>query len=101
MTFAAQATGGQYIHNHGYQLKYNEYFGTANKIQLWYAKRKESESYWYIPGKIGTTPNSPHTSTNSSGVDTVDTYRAFGATDFNMNTDLLPYQTVYYWRRTA
>ncbi len=101
MTFGANSAAGQYQHNHGYSLRYNEYFATANKIQAFYAKRKDSESFWYEPGKTGTTANAAHTTTNSSAVSTTDTYTVIGATDYNLTTDLIPYQTAYFWRRTA
>ncbi|WP_304762634.1 pyocin knob domain-containing protein [Faecalibaculum rodentium] len=101
VTFRANSAAGQYQHNHGYSLRYNEYFATANKIQAFYAKRKDSESFWYEPGKTGTTANAAHTTTNSSAVSTTDTYTVIGATDYNLTTDLIPYQTAYFWRRTA
>lgn len=101
VTFGANSAAGQYQHNHGYSLRYNEYFATANKIQAFYAKRKDSDSFWYEPGKTGTTANAAHTTTNSSAVSTTDTYTVMGATDYNLTTDLIPYQTAYFWRRTA
>lgn len=101
VTFGANSAAGQYQHNHGYSLRYNEYFATANKIQAFYAKRKDSDSFWYEPGKTGTTANAAHTTTNSSAVSTTDTYTVIGATDYNPTTDLIPYQTAYFWRRTA
>lgn len=99
MSFTSLQTGGLYKHNHGYAIRYGEYYGTSNHISLEDTTAIGTSS-WKVPERNGSI-NINHSANQSSSSGSVVCYTAYAATRLNSDNLNVPFIAVYFWRRTA
>lgn len=99
MSFTSLQTGGLYKHNHGYAIRYGEYYGTSNHISLEDTTAIGTSS-WKVPERSGSI-NINHSANQSSSSGSVVCYTAYAATRLNSDNLNVPFIAVYFWRRTA
>ena len=99
MSFTSLQTGGLYKHNHGYAIRYGEYYGTSNHISLEDTTAIGTSS-WKVPERNGSI-NINHSANQSSSSGSVQCYTAYAATRLNSDNLNVPFIAVYFWRRTA
>lgn len=96
MTFTANSAGGKYNHTHLYGLESGEFYGSIN-VPL---NLLNNGTTWQAATKNGNVSVSRPSSINAITVSGVDRYQNKANTG-NNNAIPFPYQTVYWWRRTA
>ena len=96
MTFTANSAGGKYNHTHLYGLESGEFYGSINlPLNL-----LNNGTTWQAATKNGSVSVSRPSSINAITVSSVDRYQNKANTG-NNSVFPIPYQTVYFWRRTA
>lgn len=104
MTFGAGSSGGSYNHRHNFNLLYREFYGSVNTPhgeQTSAASGAPDNTWsWRGPEKQSSTATSGHLSSSGQGSSAIDQY-ILRSTTRNQHAFPVPYQTVYYWRRTA
>lgn len=96
MSFTANSTGGKYNHTHLYGLESGEFYGSIN-VPL---NLLNNGTTWQAATKNGSVSVSRPSSINAVTVSSVDRYQNKANTG-NNSAFPTPYQTVYFWRRTA
>lgn len=96
MTFTANSAGGKYNHTHLYGLESGEFYGSIN-VPL---NLLNNGTTWQAATKNGSVSVRRPSSINAMTVSYVDRYQNKANTG-NNSVFPIPYQTVYFWRRTA
>lgn len=96
MTFTANSAGGKYNHTHLYGLESGEFYGSIN-VPL---NLLNNGTTWQAAKKNGSVSVRRPSSINAMTVSDVDRYQNKANTG-NNSVFPIPYQTVYFWRRTA
>ena len=98
-TFSANSTGGGYSHIHEYNILYSEYYGSMNTPHA--EKYDANGNISWSPGvKQSSSGSSAHVGSSGAGTSAIDQYILTGQTR-SVGETLMPYQVVYFWKRTA
>lgn len=104
VTFGAGSSGGSYNHRHNFNLLYRDFYGSVNTPhgeQTSAASGAPDNTWsWRTPEKQSSTATSGHLSSSGQGSSAIEQY-VLRSTTRNQHAFPVPYQTVYYWRRTA
>lgn len=98
-TFAVNSTGGVYSHIHEYNILYREYIGSINTPHAEKYDAKGNIS-WNPSVRQSSRASSYHLGSSGSGISDIDQYVLTGQTR-SVGETLMPYQVVYFWKRTA
>lgn len=100
MSFTANSEGGKYKHQHRYGLLYGEYFGLRSRELKLLTYDKKGESRWQIASSAGYQAQDTFNNGNpSAAAQSANQYVNYANTELQDN--LQPYISVYFWRRTA
>lgn len=98
-TFSANSTGGVYSHIHEYNILYREYYGSMNTPHA--EKYDANGNISWSPGvKQSSSGSSAHVGSSGAGTSAINQYVLTGQTR-SVGETLMPYQVVYFWKRTA
>ena len=97
--FSANSTGGVYSHIHEYNILYSEFYGSMNTPHA--EKYDANGNISWRPGvKQSSSGSSAHVGSSGAGTSAINQYILTGQTRSSGET-LMPYQVVYFWKRTA
>ena len=98
-TFSANSTGGVYSHIHEYNILYSEFYGSMNTPHA--EKYDANGNLSWRPGvKQSSSGSSAHVGSSGAGTSAINQYILTGQTR-SVGETLMPYQVVYFWKRTA
>ena len=97
--FSANSTGGVYSHIHEYNILYSEFYGSMNTPHA--EKYDANGNISWRPGvKQSSSGSSAHVGSSGAGTSAINQYILTGQTR-SVGETLMPYQVVYFWKRTA